>query len=331
VHLFRTLDNLPEQLCGGAVSIGNFDGVHRGHARLVAALVAEARVLGGPAVVLTLDPHPASVLRPEATPPSLSWTERKAELLGELGVDAVIAYPPDRAMLGLDAKTFFDRVIVGCLAARAMVEGPNFFFGHDRRGNLDVLRRLCEEAGVVLKVAEEVDLQGQIVSSSRVRRLVAEGRIEEANPMLTQPYRIRGVVVRGEERGRRLGFPTANLDRIDTLVPGPGIYAGRAWIDRRAWPAAVSIGPNLTFGENVPKVEACLSGYEGTLYDRSIEVDFLARLRDIKRFDCVDDLVAQVARDVRTVEEIVERYSPEAPASQMNHHLPGHHMEEPQR
>jgi len=302
--LLCTLDDLPERLRRGAVSIGNFDGVHRGHARLIDALRAEAGVVGGPAVVFTFDPHPATVLRPERTPPSLSWTERKAELLDQLGVDAVIAYPTDRALLGLDPRTFFERIVLDRLAARAMVEGPNFFFGHDRRGNLDVLAGLCREADIVLKVAEAAEFDGQIVSSSLIRRLVADGRVDEANRMLTQPYRIRGVVVRGEGRGRRLGYPTANLSQIDTLVPGEGIYAGRAWIDQRVWPAAVSIGPNLTFNENTPKVETYLLGYEGTLYDRLIEVDFLARVRDIERFNSAEALVARMDRDVETVREI---------------------------
>ncbi len=302
--LLRSLDNLPEKLRHGAVSIGNFDGVHRGHVKLIETLLAEARALDGPAVVFTLDPHPASVLRPEQTPPPLSWTEQKAQLLGELGVDAVIAYPTDRALLRLNADVFFEQIIVDRLAARAMVEGPNFFFGHNRSGNLDVLGRLCREAGIILKVADTQRFEGQIVSSSRVRRLVVEGTLEQANRLLGRPYRIRGLVVPGQGRGHRLGYPTANMKRIDTLLPGEGIYATRAWIDVTAWPAAVSIGPNLTFDEHESKVEAYLLGYEGTLYNQPIEVDFLARLRDIERFDCVESLVAQMHDDVEAARRI---------------------------
>ena len=304
--LFRSLNDLPDSLRRGAVSIGNFDGVHRGHARLIDSLRDEARAIDGPAVVFTLDPHPASVLRPDQTPPSLSWIERKAQLLGELGVDAVIAYPTDRELLEMDAQTFFDHIIRDCLDARAMVEGPNFFFGHNRSGDLDTLERLCQESGMVLKVAGEVDEQGEIISSSRIRRLVADGQIDQANRLLTQPYRIRGTVVRGEGRGRQLGYPTANLDRIDTLIPGAGIYAARASVAGQSWPAAVSVGPNLTFDEKATKVEAYLLGFEGTLYDQTIELDFLARVRDIERFDSIDDLVAQMNRDVVAVRRIVE-------------------------
>jgi len=305
VILLRTLDNLPDELRHGAVTIGNFDGVHRGHAALVETLVAEAKAHGGPTVVFTLDPHPASVLRHERIPPSLSWTERKAELLGHLGVDAMIAYPTDRHLLGLDARTFFQQIVRDRLAARAMVEGPNFFFGRDRSGDLDVLAHLCRQAHMVLKVAPAVEFEGATISSSRIRRLVAEGAVEQANRMLTQPYRIRGLVEHGRQRGRRLGIPTANLGRIDTLVPGEGIYAARAWVGGAAWPAAVSVGPNPTFDESALKIEAFLLGYEGDLYDRRIELDFLARLRHIERFETADALVAQVDRDIREVQRIV--------------------------
>jgi riboflavin kinase/FMN adenylyltransferase len=305
VLLLRSLEDLPDNLRRGAVSIGNFDGVHWGHARLVEALLSEAREVNGPAIVFTLDPHPASVLRPDKTPPSLSWTERKAELLGDLGVDAVIAYPTDRAFLELEATAFFEQIIVGRLDARAMVEGPNFFFGHNRSGDLEVLGRLCREADMVLKVADPVQVDGRVVSSSRVRQLVADGELRQANRLLTQPYRIRGLVVRGEGRGRRLGYPTANLDDIDTLLPKFGIYACRVLVDGISWPAAVNIGPNLTFDEDSPKVEAYLLGYEGTLYGQVVEVDFLARVRDIVRFDTVESLVEQMGHDVETVRELV--------------------------
>jgi riboflavin kinase/FMN adenylyltransferase len=314
VQLLRHLDDLPESLCRGAVTIGNFDGVHLGHARLVEVLSAKAAALGKAAIVFTLDPHPANFLRPDQTPPSLSWIERKADLLGSLGVDAVIAYPTDEAFLQLAAREFFDRILVGRLEARTVVEGPNFFFGRDRAGDIELLGQYCRQAGLALEVVPPLEIDGCIVSSSRIRELIRAGSVEQAGRMLTEPYRIRGRVVRGAGRGAKLGFPTvnldtANLDRIDTLLPGPGIYAGRAWIDGSPWPAAISIGPNRTFDENVLKVEAHLIGYTGALYDRRVELDFFARLRDIIRFDSVDALIGQIGRDVAAVREIVARHN----------------------
>lgn len=308
MKLIRDLDQLPQRFRRAAVSIGNFDGVHRGHARIIERLSALARRLGTSAVVFTFDPHPAHVLRPEQAPTPLCWTERKALLLAELGADALVAYPTDPGLLKLDARQFFDRIVCGQLEAQALAEGPNFFFGRNRSGSIEVLRQFCEEAGVTLEVVEPVQIGGEIVSSSRIRRLIAAGRLEESGPLLTQPYRIRGTVVRGAGRGAKLGYPTANLGQIDTLLPGEGIYAGRARVDDVCWPAAVSIGPNPTFGEAAPKVEIYLIGYQGSLYDRTVEVDFLARLRDIKRFGSVDQLVREMARDVATARRIVEQY-----------------------
>ncbi|MBN2024247.1 MAG: bifunctional riboflavin kinase/FAD synthetase [Pirellulales bacterium] len=298
VYLIRRLDDLPDTLRHGAVTIGNFDGVHLGHGRLVELLLDEARRRGGPAVVFTFDPPPANLLRPAAHSRPLTSLARKAELLGQLGVDAVIAYPTDPDFLHLPAKRFFDQVIVERLAARAMVEGPNFYFGHDREGDVEMLGRLCGEADIVLRVAEPIEVNGRIVSSTLLRRLVAEGRLDEADRMLTQPYRLSGLVVRGEGRGASLGFPTANLERIETLLPAEGIYAGRAWAEGRTWPAAISLGPNPTFDGQTAKVEVNLIGYSGDLYGAQLAVDFLARLRDIVRFDSVERLVGQMHRDV---------------------------------
>ena len=308
MKLLRDPDNLPDQLRHGAVTIGNFDGVHLGHAGIVERLAAKAREIGGPAVVLTFDPHPARVLRPEQPPSPLCWTQRKVQLLGQLGADAVIACPTDKAFLGLDARQFFDRILRGRLEARAVVEGPNFFFGRNRQGNIDVLRTLCSEAGIALDVSPPVRFEGQVVSSSLIRTLLAEGRVDQARRMLTEPYRIRGTVVRGAGRGTDLGYPTANVADVDTLLPGEGIYAGRALVEGRLWPAAISLGPNPTFDEGVGKVEAYLMDYAGQLYDRQIEVDFLARLRDIVRFDSVGRLVAEMGRDVAAARKIVMRY-----------------------
>ena len=302
--LFRHLDDLPERFRGGAVSIGNFDGVHKGHARIAERLLALARQQGGPAVVLTFDPHPARILRPEQAPTPLAWTERNAEMLESLGVDAVVAYPTDRALLEMEAREFFDRIVCDKLRARGMVEGQNFFFGHHRRGTIEVLEQFCGAAGTALDVVEPLVIDGQTVSSSRVRGLISGGRVDEALRLLTRPYRIRGQVVHGQGRGNRLGFPTANVEGIDTLLPGEGIYAGRAWLGELAYPTAMSLGPNPTFDEAALKVEAFLLDFHGDLYGQPIEIDFLARLRNIKRFESAEQLVAQMSQDVERTRAI---------------------------
>ena len=311
--IHRQINDLPADARGGAVAIGNFDGVHRGHARLVERLVERAREVGGPAVVFTFDPHPVRILRPAECPPPLTWTERKAELLAGLGVDRVIAYPTDEALLRLTARAFFDLILRDTLGARALVEGPNFFFGHDREGDVALLAQLADEAGMTLDVVEPTEDHGELISSSRVRKLIGDtGDVAAAAEMLTAPYRLRGIVTHGAGRGAKIGFPTANLEGIDTLLPAQGVYAGVGRLqgkegDAGVWPAAVNIGPNPTFGEGASKVETHLIGCEETIYGRPLEVDFLARLRDVRTFNSADELVAQVGQDVRAARSLASK------------------------
>jgi len=304
VRLLRSLDPLPDDLRHGAVTIGNFDGVHRGHARLVERLIAKSHQLGGPAIVFTFDPHPVRLLRPDAAPPPLTWTDRKAELLGELGVTAVVAYPTDEALLSLTPEEFFSRIVQDKLAARGMAEGPNFFFGHHRAGNIDTLRQLCTRGDVSLEIVPPVEINGDIVSSSRVRGAIQAGDVDLARQLLTRPYRVRGLVTHGARRGGKLGFPTANLAGIDTLLPAHGVYAARAITSAGNWPAAVNIGPNPTFGENALKVEAYLVGFNGSLYGQPLEIEFLARLRSTQPFESVEALKAQLGRDAAAAQQI---------------------------
>jgi riboflavin kinase/FMN adenylyltransferase len=307
LKLFRDPARWPDDLRGGAVAVGNFDGVHLGHARIVQRLIAQSHSVGGPAVVFTFDPHPVRLLQPALAPPPLTWTDRKADLLADLGVDSIIAYPTDEAMLNLTDRQFFDSVIRGRLAAKAMVEGKNFFFGRDRMGNIDVLRELTSQAGVVLEVVEPVVDDGEVVSSSRIRKLIAAGHVDEARRMLTQPYRIRGMVTHGAGRGAKIGFPTANVDAIDTLLPSAGVYAGTASANGRRWRAAIHVGPNPTFGEQVLKVEVHLIDFEGALYGQPLEVDFLARIRDVRTFASLEQLKEQLARDVSSARALTRQ------------------------
>ncbi len=226
MHIIRDLKLLPAEARGGAVSIGNFDGVHRGHAAIVRRLLERAEAVGGPAIVFTFDPHPVRLLRPEQCPPPLTWTERKAELLAAQGVDWIVAYPTDEALLQLSAAQFFDQIIRDALSARALVEGPNFYFGHNREGTIGRLSELASASGITLDIVPSVVIEGEVVSSSRVRELIRAGKVEQAAKLLSAPYRIRGMVTHGAGRGAKIGFPTANLSAIDTLLPGEGVYAG---------------------------------------------------------------------------------------------------------
>ncbi len=304
VKIFRHLRDFPASLQGGAITIGNFDGVHRGHARIVERLRQQAQAAGGAAVVFTFDPHPVRLLRPDQAPPPLTWTDRKAELLDELGVDAMIAYATDEELLKLTPEEFFASIVCQQLAAKAIVEGPNFRFGCGRSGDVMLLAKLAAERQMAFELVEPLVQDGQIVSSSRVRQLIAAGQIDASRQLLTRPYRIRGMVVHGAGRGNKLGFPTANLDAVDTLLPGPGVYAGRCWIAGQPHPAAVHIGPNPTFSEHALKVEVHVLDWQDPLYGQPLEVDFLAQVRGVHKFASVDELREQLAKDIAAVRQL---------------------------
>jgi len=304
VPIVRDLSQLPTSARRGAVAIGNFDGVHRGHLEIVRRLLERAREVGGPAIVFTFDPHPVRILRPEQSPPPLTWTERKAELLAAHGVYMVVAYHTDEALLQLTAQEFFDKIVVGALDAQAMVEGPNFYFGHNREGNVALLEQLTSAAGLTLDVVPPVSIGGELVSSSRIRALIAAGDVATAGQLLSAPYRIRGMVTHGSGRGSSIGFPTANLQGIDTLLPKPGVYAGRAMVQSILYPAAINLGPNPTFGESALKVEIHLLDYHDSLYGQPLEVEFLAHLRDVTTFAGPAALVDQLQQDIKRTREI---------------------------
>jgi riboflavin kinase/FMN adenylyltransferase len=290
---------VPPAVCrGGAVAVGNFDGAHRGHAALLATLRQQARAVDGPAVALTFDPHPVELLRPGQAPPLLTTPEDRARLLHELGADHVLVLCTDHAMLGLSAKEFFEQILRQRLAARALVEGVNFGFGHNREGNVETLTELCRPAGVGLTVVPPVLIDGREVSSSRIRAALEGGGVEEAAALLGRPYRVQGRVTVGRRRGATLGFPTANLEQVPTLVPGDGVYAVRVPRGGAVWPGAANVGPNPTFGEHARKVEVHLIGFAGDLYGEALAVDFVRRLRDTRPFGSAAELVEQLRRDV---------------------------------
>jgi riboflavin kinase/FMN adenylyltransferase len=292
LQVLQGAETLPEDCRGGAVSVGNFDGAHLGHARLIELLVQTAR----PAVVLTFDPHPLKLLRPEQAPPLLTTLADRAEYLHQLGADHVVVLPTTPALLQLSAEEFFQHILMQRLAARAIVEGPNFRFGRNRTGDINQLEKWCRAAGIRFRTVELQKLAGQEVSSSSIRRALSEGRLADAIAALGRPYRLRGIVRLGAQRGRTLGFPTANLEETPTLVPGYGVYAAHA----RGYPAAVHIGPNPTFGEGHAKIEAHLIGFTGDLYGQELVVEFVRRIRDIRRFASAEELRQQLQRDIET-------------------------------
>jgi riboflavin kinase / FMN adenylyltransferase len=250
-----------------------------------------------PAVVMTFAPHPLALLRPKHVPPALTTLEQKAELLEQAGATCVIAYPTDRKLLQLTPEEFFDAIIVAELRAKGVVEGPNFCFGKDRKGDIGTLKDLCQRRGVALHVVEPVGGEA-MVSSSTIRSLIVEGRLTEAVGLLGHAYRLRGEVVGGARRGQTIGFPTANLTQIETLLPRDGVYGGLARVNGRSFAAAINIGPNPTFDESNRKVEVHLIDFAGDLYGSWLDIDVYERLRETRKFDSREQLTHQIALDV---------------------------------
>ena len=295
-----------DSLQRGVISIGNFDGVHEGHAALLSIVRRKADEVGGPAVAVVLDPHPAAILRPEFAPQTLTWMERRAELMDRVGIDFMAVCNTTKEFLNLTANDFFDRLVVDRLQAKAMVEGPNFFFGRGREGSVNTLGKLCEKTGIDLTIAQSAVEGDKMISSTRIRGLLQAGEVDSAVNMLGMPYQIRGTVAHGLQRGRQLGFPTANLESIDGIVPGLGVYGGKASVEGQqpSFLAAIHIGPNPTFeSDGQTKTEIHLIDFKGDLYGRVLRVDFVTCLRDVARFESADALKVQLHADVQAVRD----------------------------
>ena len=307
IPLLTDLHEVPSDFQGGVVAVGNFDGVHRGHASLIQRLVSLSKQIGSRSLVITFDPHPSTLLRPDLPVlEPLTTLARRAELLGELGVDGLLALPTSPQLLELSPIEFYQRVLVGELKIRGMVEGPNFRFGKDREGDVQLLQQICSRDQIQFQVAESIDDPQGMISSSRIRQLLVAGDVAQAATMLTRPFRVSGIVTRGAGRGTGLGFPTANLEQIRSMLPGHGVYAGRVEVGGQAYRAAMNLGPNPTFGENRTKVEVHILDLKQDLYGQTLHCDMIAKVRDVVRFEGIQQLLAQIEQDLTKVVQLVQ-------------------------
>ncbi|MER5688751.1 bifunctional riboflavin kinase/FAD synthetase [Streptomyces sp. NPDC002205] len=311
---WRGLEDIPQDWGRSVVTIGSYDGVHRGHQLIIGRAVDRARELGVPSVVVTFDPHPSEVVRPGSHPPLLAPHHRRAELMAELGVDALLILPFTTEFSKLAPADFIVKVLVDKLHAQLVIEGPNFRFGHKAAGNVQLLT----EFGATYDYSVEViDLYvsgeaggGEPFSSTLTRRLVAEGDVAGAAEILGRPHRVEGIVVRGAQRGREMGFPTANVETLPhTAIPADGVYAGWLNANGEMMPAAISVGTNPQFDGTERTVEAYAIDRVGLdLYGLHVSVDFLAYVRGMAKFDSLDDLLVAIAADVKRAGELVAAY-----------------------
>jgi riboflavin kinase / FMN adenylyltransferase len=292
------------------LTLGVFDGLHLGHQLIMKTVVERARVRNAIPTVITFEPHPRAVLHPESAPPLLQTFDQKIEAFGVLGVEQTIVIHFDKDFAQVRAEEFLRDVVVDRLHAREVYLGCGFAFGHNREGNIELLRRVSSDLGFVADEVLEVRLRGHRVSSSRIRKCLQHGHVNLARRMLGRPYGVEGRVVHGDERGATLGFPTANLHPQNRVIPQNGVYVTATLIEGLWRRSVTNVGTRPTFGgENETSVETFIMNWVGDLYGDVVRVRFLHRLRNEKKFGGIDKLREQIQRDVETAEKYFERIS----------------------
>ena len=292
------------------LALGNFDGLHRGHAKIIDRVRRRAGERGGTPAAMTFDPHPPRIVRPDKAPPLLMTTAQRLEALTLAGMQGIAVVAFTRELSQWDPETFVRTVLVEWLRIVEVWVGANFLFGHDRSGNYSMLRSLGARYGFRAEKIDPVRYKDFVVSSTRIRRLVAEGRVDEAGALLGHHYFIDGRVVRGAGRGRELGVPTANLCTANELVPPAGVYATAATVDGVVHPSVTNVGLRPTFGDvDTIQIEAHLLDVDRDLYDARVRLSFVQRLRDERAFPDVDALRAQIDADVRAARRLFGRIS----------------------
>lgn len=317
--VWHGIGNVPASLEASVVTIGVFDGVHRGHQQLIERASRLAKERGVPAVMVTFDPHPLSVFLPERAPMMLTSLEQRLALAGEMGIDAALVVDFTRELAGLNPEEYFTELLHKTLGATALVVGENFTFGKDAAGTADTAREMGKELGIDVEIVELLQEDGQRICSSSIRDYLQAGDVEHAAWALGHPYTITGPVVRGAGRGgKELGFPTANQYFLDDVaLPGDGVYAG--WFTVKgpraidgdmepgvAYPAAISVGTNPTFGDERRSVESFILDRDADLYGYEADVAFIGHIRSMEKFNSVDELLTAINNDVNKVREILD-------------------------
>jgi riboflavin kinase / FMN adenylyltransferase len=307
MRLFHGTDNAEIQR-PTVLTLGVFDGLHLGHQLIMRTVVERARATGAVPTVITFDPHPRAVLHPESSPPLLQTLDQKVEGFGVLGIEQTIVVRFTEEFSLIRAEEFLEDVVKERLHAKEVYLGKGFAFGHNREGHIDLLRRTSADLGFFADEVPEVRLRGRRVSSSRIRELLLHGRVNLARRMLGRPYGVEGRVIRGNERGHTLGFPTANLHPQNRVIPARGVYVTGTLIDGQWRRSVTNVGIRPTFEvDTEPSVETFVMNWSGDLYGDVIRVRFLHRLRDEKKFGSIDELRAQIQNDVIDAQSYFER------------------------
>ncbi len=307
MRIVRGLKNVTERFSNPVLTLGTFDGVHLGHQAIFKKVVTRAREIGGTSIAFTFEPHPLKVIAPERSPRLLNTFHGKMKLLAAAGLEVVICANFTRTFADQNPEDFAREVLHEKIGVREVYVGYDYAFGKGREGSIESLKRMGNAYGFAVSVIEAVQVDGLIVSSSVIRDLVAAGKVAEAARMLGRYYAIDGEVVHGAQRGQKLGFPTANLNTANELVPGHGVYAVRAVVEGRPLNGVASIGIRPTFDSGPLSVEVYLFDFRGDLYGKQMEVSFIKLLRGEEKFSDAESLMRQIRRDVETAKQVLAR------------------------
>ncbi len=309
MSVFFDFAQLATPLKNPVATIGNFDGVHRGHLTLFDMVKNRAATISGQSVVITFDPHPLKVMRPDNGPPLITPTAQKLRLIEAAGVEIIFCIPFTKDFASISARDFVQNILLDGIGIRELVVGYDYSFGRGREGNIQLLKEMGQTAGFLVHVAEPVHIGDRLVSSTAIRKLVQEGNLPEAKLLLGRDYQIFGRVIKGMNRGGRLlGFPTANLDPVDELVPGVGVYAVHVVIDNEVYEGVTNIGYNPTFGKGPFSVETHILDFKKYLVGKDITIQFIKRLRIEKKFESIEELSAEIRKDILKAKEIFSDY-----------------------
>ncbi len=305
----HSLDEVDDAFSGCALTIGNFDGFHHAHRKLLSTATDLAKQSGGKVVVLTFEPHPLTIIRPDSAPKRLTLPESKLDFIKSAGVWATVVVKSEKSILGLTPDQFVQDVIIDRFHPKHIIEGPSFGFGKNRAGTPETLRDLATPHGCEVHILDPVQMtlgeaEKVMVSSSLIRNLLNQGRMRDAATCLGRVYSIEAEVVRGDGRGRKIGFPTANLADIDQLVPAEGVYAGRAVLSGKQHPCAISVGTSPTFDGKSSRVEAHLLDFDQDIYGKHLEIYFQSFLRPQQRYGSPEALIDQLQRDIQAARKL---------------------------
>jgi riboflavin kinase/FMN adenylyltransferase len=307
MNVIYDLNKLVTPLEKPVITIGNFDGVHRGHLALFKKVRERSDAIRGQAAVMTFEPHPIRIMKSGKAIPLITPVKQKLELIGKAGIDVIFCVPFTREFAAITAESFVLNILLGKIGVKELVVGYDYSFGHQREGNVDFLQKMGDKWGFRVHVMGPIHVEEAPVSSTLIRGLVQNGRLSEAKTQLGRDYQISGTVVKGQNRGGRLlGIPTANLNLIDELIPRRGVYAVTVIVDDRAYNGVTNIGYNPTFGDTGLTVETHLLDFAEDILGKTIKVNFIQRLRDEVSFDSIQDLSDQIGRDIQQARELLE-------------------------